>query len=111
MKTHLISGGCGFVGRNMVKRLYRTTQDRIIFVDDLSVGTHPTTWLDAPLQRQQDDLEFYGTDERLVFLKGDFRNVLRQLINDGAWFQTHYGLDVTNFADVFHFAAIVGGRA
>ena len=23
MKTHLISGGCGFVGRNMVKRLYK----------------------------------------------------------------------------------------
>ena len=37
MKNHLISGGCGFVGRNMVKRLYKTTKDRILFIDNLSV--------------------------------------------------------------------------
>ena len=46
MKTHLVSGGCGFVGRNMVKRLFKSTNDRIVFVDDLSVGTHPDTWID-----------------------------------------------------------------
>ena len=44
MKTHLISGGCGFVGRNMVKRLYTTTpHDRILFIDNLSVGKHPSS--------------------------------------------------------------------
>ena len=42
MKTHLISGGCGFVGRNMVKRLYKNTTDRILFIDNLSVGKHPS---------------------------------------------------------------------
>jgi nucleoside-diphosphate-sugar epimerase len=31
IKTHLISGGCGFVGRNLVKRLYNNTNDRILF--------------------------------------------------------------------------------
>ncbi len=36
MKTHLISGGCGFVGRNIVKRLYKNTEDRILFIDNLS---------------------------------------------------------------------------
>ena len=35
MKTHLISGGCGFVGRNMVQRLYKNTTDRILFIDNL----------------------------------------------------------------------------
>ena len=44
MKCHLVSGGCGFVGRNIVKRLLQTTDDKIIMVDDLSVGTHPSTW-------------------------------------------------------------------
>ena len=41
MKTHLISGGCGFVGRNMVKRLYNNTQDRILFIDNLIGGQTP----------------------------------------------------------------------
>ncbi|MFM9003937.1 MAG: NAD-dependent epimerase/dehydratase family protein, partial [Flavobacteriales bacterium] len=47
LKTHLITGGCGFVGRNMVKRLQAATDAQIIFIDDLSVGTHPDTWLKA----------------------------------------------------------------
>ena len=51
MKTHLISGGCGFVGRNMVKRLYKNTQDRILFIDNLSVGKHPSEWLGIPLKK------------------------------------------------------------
>ena len=49
MKTHLVSGGCGFVGRNMVNRLYNSTKDRILFIDDLSVGIHPEKWIKEPL--------------------------------------------------------------
>jgi UDP-glucose 4-epimerase len=111
MKTHLISGGCGFVGRNMVKRLYATTTDRIIFVDDLSVGTHPSTWLAAEKTGEIADLELFGDDGRLVFVKDDFRHTLRALTADNSYFRTRYGLPVDGFADVFHFAAIVGGRA
>ena len=33
MKIHLVSGGCGFVGRNVVKRLLKTTTDKIFVVD------------------------------------------------------------------------------
>ena len=66
MKNHLISGGCGFVGRNMVKRLYNTTNDRIIFVDDLSVGTEPETCLDIPLHREVKGRKIYGEDENKV---------------------------------------------
>jgi nucleoside-diphosphate-sugar epimerase len=96
----------------MLKRLYQTTEDRIIFVDDLSVGTHPSTWLgDVPFQKTANGLEYYGENERLVFLKADFRQVLRGLIADADWFGTQFGLSVPQFADVFHFAAIVGGRA
>lgn len=95
----------------MVKRLYATTQDRILFVDDLSVGTPPSTWLALPKTDQVGDIEIYGEDKRLLFLKADFRTVLRQLTADNAYFQTAYGLPITAFADVFHFAAIVGGRA
>lgn len=111
MKTHLVSGGCGFVGRNMVRRLYMNTEDRIIFVDDLSVGSHPGKWLSVAHKKNIKDMEVYGKEERLLFLKGDFRDIVRNLINDHLWFKRQYDLDVEGFADVFHFAAIVGGRA
>lgn len=110
-KTHLVSGGCGFVGRNMVNRLYKNTEDRIIFVDDLSVGTDPKTWLEVAAIREDKNATFYGDDERLIFIKEDFRNTLHGLNNDENYFQNTYGLDFEKFADVFHFAAIVGGRA
>ncbi|MGD1844838.1 MAG: NAD-dependent epimerase/dehydratase family protein [Salibacteraceae bacterium] len=112
MNYHLITGGCGFVGRNFVKRMHRTTQDTIFFVDDLSVGTHPSTWLpEGTPVRKLDNLEIFGEDERMVFLKGDFRDVVRELIADDQFLKTKYGFDFTKFSDVFHFAAIVGGRA
>ncbi|WP_053971341.1 NAD-dependent epimerase/dehydratase family protein [Mangrovimonas sp. ST2L15] len=111
MKTHLISGGCGFVGRNMVKRLYKKTQDRVIFIDDLSVGTHPSTWLNIDIIKKEEELEIYGEDKRLIFIESDFRKILHELEKDPDFFNTKYGLMIDKFADVFHFAAIVGGRA
>jgi len=112
MAFHLISGGCGFVGRNFVKRLYRTTEDTIIFVDDLSVGTHPSTWLDTSMPSTKNkDMEIIGEDGRLLFLKADFRDVLREMLKDDRFFQNTYGLEFDKFGDIFHFAAIVGGRA
>lgn len=111
IKTHLVSGGCGFVGRNMVNRLFNNTEDRIIFVDDLSVGTHPSTWLKADLNRTDKNASFYGENDRLVFIEEDFRNTLHSLNNNETHFQETYGMDFDKFADVFHFAAIVGGRA
>ena len=74
MKNHLISGGCGFVGRNMVKRLYKTTQDRIIFIDDLSVGRDPETWLEVPLNAVE------GNKRHLVKIRDSFlsRRIFRK---------------------------------
>lgn len=42
----------------MVKRLYRTTQDKIFFIDDLSVGTDPSTWLDHALVGEKMELKY-----------------------------------------------------
>jgi nucleoside-diphosphate-sugar epimerase len=111
MKIHLISGGCGFVGRNMVKRLYTTTNDFILFIDNLMVGTHPSTWLNVPKTSHVYDMEIYGKDGRLMFIKEDFRKILNRLSDNPQYFQDRYGLEFERFADVFHFAAIVGGRA
>jgi len=112
MKIHLITGGCGFVGRNFVKRYYATTKDIIVFVDDLSVGTHPSTWLPNTMTRRSvGRAEVFGEEERLWFFQMDVRAFLRMMLEDESnWFMP-YGWSFTTFADVLHFAAIVGGRA
>lgn len=136
MNFHLISGGCGFVGRNVAKHLYRTTKDTIIIVDDLSVGVGPSEWinveasfgtnqpnrstsmlahyeaqgLDKPDYLDSDaHVEFWGDDDRVIFWEGDFRRFLRYMLADEKWTQVMFGCE--KFQDVFHFAAIVGGRA
>lgn len=112
MGYHLITGGCGFVGRNFVKRLHKTTDDTIFFIDDLSVGTHPSDWLpDGTPAHKENGLEFFGEDERMVFLKQDARYFIRAMLDNENHLKDTYGLNVTRFKDVFHFAAIVGGRA
>ena len=112
MGYHLITGGCGFVGRNFVKRLHNTTDDTIFFIDDLSVGTHPSEWLpDGTPARKENGLEFFGEDGRMVFLKQDARYFIRAMLDDKNYINKTYGLEVDGFKDVFHFAAIVGGRA
>lgn len=111
MAIHLVSGGCGFVGRNMVKRLYNTTNDLILFIDNLSVGTHPSTWLEQPKSGDNQDIELYGSDSRLLFLQDDFRNFLRNITQDKDYLRKRYNIQYDAFADIFHFAAIVGGRA
>jgi UDP-glucose 4-epimerase len=98
------------VGRNMVKRLWRTTTDRVLFVDDLSVGAHPGTWIGLPNEGVQNGLEVFGGG-RLLFLKADMRDLLRQLNTDPSYLPRVLGLEVERFADIYHFAAIVGGRS
>ena len=86
MKMHLISGACGFVGRNMVRRLYNTTEDSLFIVDDLSIGTHPSTWMEYSGSRMIGDVEVLGADERIYFWKGDFRDLLFQFRKNPARF-------------------------
>lgn len=110
MKIHLVSGGCGFVGRNMVKRLLTTTTDHVFMVDDLSIGRHPSEWLPDYSAVNRGDLEVIGKDQRLYFWKGDFRDLLFHMRQQPDYLQRTYGIDFDRFSDVFHFAAIVGGR-
>ncbi|MBN1184661.1 MAG: NAD-dependent epimerase/dehydratase family protein [Bacteroidales bacterium] len=111
MKFHLVSGACGFVGRNMVKRLLKTTRDNVFMVDDLSIGTHPSTWMDDFVSEKKEDIEIIGKEKRLYFWKGDFRNLLFYFRQNPRYLQEKYALNFDKFSDVFHFAAIVGGRA
>lgn len=112
MKIHLVTGACGFVGRNMVKRLYTTTTDRIFMVDDLSIGIHPSEWFkDYTVNDTIKDVEVIDPSKRVFFWKGDFRNLLFYLRENSRYIQDTYGIEFDQFNDIFHFAAIVGGRA
>ena len=87
------------MGRNMVKRLMRTTQDRLIFIDNLAVGTHPDTWLESPKNRDGQGFSVYG-DNRFLFIQGDAREVIREL-----------GHNAQHFEDTYQFPAGQIGRA
>lgn len=106
------------MGRNVAKHLLKNTEDKVVIVDDLSVGVAPSEWLEAAslfgdrrAQRQQHNISYWGLDERLILWEGDFRNFLRKLLDTPTYLRQHMGLDTDRFSDVFHFAAIVGGRA
>ncbi len=111
MKFHLVSGGCGFVGRSLVQRLLRTTEDNVFVVDDLSTGRHPKFWISPGSSRCKGDLEILGEEGRLYFLKMDFRRFLSRMIEEEGFLKKAYGVNVDHFSSVYHFAAIVGGRA
>jgi UDP-glucose 4-epimerase len=111
MQFNLVSGGCGFVGRNMVKRLAKNPDNFVVFIDDLSVGTHPKNWFNLNLNEKNGNCEFYGSNKNIVFINEDFRESLRLLNKNDGSFAKKYNLPTEQFDKVFHFAAIVGGRS
>jgi len=102
-KTHFISGACGFVGKNMTNRLFNTTNDNIVMVDDLSIGTDPETWFSEPLVAEINGAKIYGKDRRVIFFNCDVREVIRSFQKDTNYFK-QFGFDFERFNDVFHFA-------
>jgi nucleoside-diphosphate-sugar epimerase len=82
----------------------------LFLVDDLSIGTHPSTWMEYSGSKKNKDLEILGEDERIYFWKGDFRDLLFRLRMNPNYLQEEYGLEFDRLGDVYHFAAIVGGR-
>lgn len=109
MKIHLVSGGCSFVGRNLIKRLYQTTNDTILFIDDLLTGEHPSNWLDLEKVGENQDIVIFGEEERLLFVQADFSHWLATMTENPQYLQEKYSLAVTKFSDIFHFSTLVEG--
>lgn len=82
-KNVLVTGGCGFIGRNLVNRLIE--QGYFVYiVDDLSVGKSPEKWING------DNYKFFNED------------VVKFFTNNP---------DLPQFEYVYHMASIIGGRA
>ncbi len=102
-KPALVTGGCGFVGRNLVRRLLKEGYSLWI-VDDCSIGRHCDEWLPGAEKRRElgpGVLEYDGG--RVVFVHGDARDFFAGRTGTGP-------LGEPAFGDAFHLAAIVGGR-
>lgn len=103
-KPALITGGCGFVGRHMTRRLLKEGYTLWI-VDDCSIGVHCDEWLPGAEKRREicdDVIEYDGG--RVIFVHGDARDFFSGRTDLGK-------LKEPTFGDAFHFAAIIGGRA
>ncbi|CAN5294552.1 NAD(P)-dependent oxidoreductase [soil metagenome] len=99
-----MTGGCGFVGRHMTRRLLADGYSLWI-VDDCSTGLHPDEWLPEAGTRRDiapDIYEYEGG--KVVFIHGDARDFFAGRAELGE-------LTEPAFGDVFHFAAVIGGRA
>ncbi|MEQ9007764.1 MAG: NAD-dependent epimerase/dehydratase family protein [Ekhidna sp.] len=95
----LITGGCGFIGTNLIKYLVHRGNHRIRTVDNLSVGT--TDDLEKvctfKCKKVEDLSNRFGEGECLVeFIKGD-------LLDDQLALKAALGADV-----FFHLAAKTG---
>ncbi len=107
MTRTLVTGGCGFVGRHLIRRLLDSGHELWV-IDDLSTGLHPDLWLRAENRSEDRGLITYSVGGVAVtFLCEDAAvTMLRQLgrITCGDTVR------LPEFDYVFALASIVGGR-
>lgn len=106
--TSLVTGGCGFVGRHLTRRLLELGHD-VWIIDDLSTGLHPDRWLGGSPQvgGAGRAVEYLFGPRRATFIHEDLSvTMLKQL-------GTIRGerVDFPKFDFVFALASVVGGRA
>jgi UDP-glucose 4-epimerase len=108
MPLSLVSGGCGFVGRHLVRRLLSAGHD-VWIVDDLSTGLSPDEWLDGSRAASGVGKSVYNVAGRqVVFIAEDFAvTLLKQL---GLIAQVGDEVRFPAFDYAYHLASVVGGR-
>lgn len=108
----LVTGACGFVGRNLVRSLLADVEE-LWLVDDLSTGQHPDGWLPAMLPGANVSGERpreYATGTQTVrFFEADVISLLGPSIGVGAA-SPGEAVEWPRFAQAYHLASIVGGR-
>jgi nucleoside-diphosphate-sugar epimerase len=108
----LVTGGCGFVGRNLIRSLLEDFAE-IWVIDDLSTGLHPDFWLSdlmLGVEGAGDKPRIYehGT-QRVIFFEANVISLLgpKAVLDDG---NKRSDQSWPRFAEAYHLASIVGGR-
>ena len=110
----LVTGGAGFVGRSLVKRLLSQGEETSVWViDDLSTGIVPASWPEIQLNidGESNGITTYSTDgtsSTLKFIHGDLMTIL---LGELGKTPPVVSEQLPNFQKVYHLASIVGGRA
>ncbi len=112
-KMVLVTGGCGFVGRHLVRNLFKKGYT-IWIVDDLSTGWHPDRWLPFEIVSEKkvvDDDTFqrviYGSDDgEITFFHVNAIEFFYSQVQS----RPERMLELPEFDEVYHLASIVGGR-
>lgn len=108
----LVTGACGFVGRNLVRSLLRDVEE-LWLVDDLSTGRHPDTWLPSMLPGAEGSgerpREYVAGAQTVRFFEADVISLFGPSIGVGKANPSDE-IDWPRFAEAYHLASIVGGR-
>lgn len=115
MKKILVTGGCGFVGRHLIKRLVDESPSEIWIVDDLSTGRGLERWEylhpRIAVEQRFEGATTYTLDHvvtHLIFIKADFLSLAYGELGR----QPVFGLGkLPRFDEIYHLASVVGGRA
>jgi nucleoside-diphosphate-sugar epimerase len=109
MSIALVTGGCGFVGRHLMRRLFSQGAE-VWCIDNLSTGLHPDGWLTEAKGREQlpgGVLRYRLENGRLNFIAGD---ALSFLLGQLGIIPRGESPLLPEFDRVFHLASVVGGR-
>ena len=105
MSSVLVTGGCGFVGRHLALNLLKSGHE-VWVLDNLFTGKHPDEWLpDYSKQTEEHFSTYEKGSQRLVFIEQDAIDFFRGRLSGADAFT------LPAFEEVYHLAAVVGGRA
>jgi nucleoside-diphosphate-sugar epimerase len=114
VNTHLVTGGCGFVGRHLVSKIIRDG-DSVWIIDDLSTGQNPATWLPNGFSKTSEKgrvTEYRRDSQTVTFLYADALAVFTAEVGGCTRPSPDLeGVALPEFHTVFHLASIVGGRS
>lgn len=107
MIRSLITGGCGFVGRHLTKRLLQAGHE-VWIVDDLSTGQDPAQWLRAQDVNGSEVRTF--SDDSGGTVKFLHENLTVTMMRQLGLLNGKQPVKLPEFDYIFALASIVGGR-